>query len=610
MARLTTKLLLCTTLVAPSIAASQDLSGTVIELDEIVIFGGLLPTSLDTTGATIEVAETDEIIRAGVGVTAALDTLPGVSVSANGGLGGTATLRVRGLSGPYIGVQIDGIDVTDPSGPQTAFNFGTLTNGSLDRIAVVKGTQSAVYGSDAIAGVVELETWRPAADGVSGQVRVEAGSFETRAVDLSVGYLDERAELALSLGRVTSDGFSSRASDDENDGFEQSTLNLFAAYQVSDAIRLGVTGLWSDGSAEFDRSETDNTGEIDETRRAVRVFGEFEAGAWTHELSFSRFEIDRFDAGGFTQDFLGERDTIAYLAQGDISPTLSLALGADWTEERSELDGEAYDASNSAVFAEIKATPTDAVELSLTLRYDDYSDFDGQFSGRAALSYQLNEATLVRASLGTGYRAPSLYERFGPYAGSTPLDPEESLSFDLGIEHSYGDRGSVKATLFWSEIENLIGFGSGPNCLPSQAFGCYIQTDGTTETRGLELSGSYAITDRVRLSGAYTLTNAENNGDRVIRVPRHDLSLALEADVTDRFQVGLNVTRVADALDGFGTPTALDDYTVWDLSARYEITDTASVYGAIDNVGDVSYQTVRGFNAPERTIRFGIETSF
>ncbi len=114
----------------------------------------------------------------------------------------------------------------------------------------------------------------------------------------------------------------------------------------------------------------------------------------------------------------------------------------------------------------MKATPSDAVELSLTLRYDDYSDFDGQFSGRAALSYQLNEATIVRASLGSGYRAPSLYERFGPYAGSTPLDPEESLSFDLGIEHSYGDRGSVKATLFWAEIENLIGLGtsSGPAC--------------------------------------------------------------------------------------------------------------------------------------------------
>jgi vitamin B12 transporter len=610
MTRLTTKLLLCTTLVAPSLVAAQNVTDEPIELEEIVVFGGLLPTNLNTTGATIDVAESEDIQRGGLGAAAALDALPGVAVSANGGLGGSATVRVRGLSGPYVGVRIDGIDVADPSGPQTAFNFGTLTSGGLDRIAVVKGTQSAVYGSEAIAGVVEVESWRPRVDGSSGEAQAEVGSFETRAANLSFGFLDDRAELALSLGRVTSEGYSARENDDENDGFEQSRVNLFAAYQVSDTIRLGLAGIWSDGSAEFDRSEFDNTGEIDETRRGIRVFGELQAGAWTHELSFSRFEIDRFDAGGFTRDFQGERDTAAYLAQGDISSSMTLALGADWTEERSELDGDSYDASNSAVFAELKSTPTDSIELSLTLRYDDYSDFDGQVSGRAALSYQLNDATIVRASLGTGYRAPSLYERFGPYAGATPLDPEESLSFDLGIEHAYGNRGSVKATLFWAEIENLIGFGASSNCLPSQTFGCYIQTDGTTETRGLELSGSYALTDRITVSGAYTLTNAENNGDRVILVPRHDLSLALEADITDRLQVGLNMTRVADTLDGFGTPTALDDYTVWDVSARYDITDTASVYGAIDNVTDASYQTVRGFNAPERTIRFGVETSF
>lgn len=589
---------------------AQDVDGAVIELEDIVVFGGLLPTNLDTTGATIDVANSADIQREGASATAALDLLPGVAVSANGGLGSSATVRIRGLSGPYVGVRIDGIDVTDPSGPQTAFNFGRLTTGSLDRLAVVKGTQSAVYGSEAIAGVVEVETWRPEVSGVSGKAQLELGSFETRSANLSFGYLDDRAELALSLGRVTSEGYSARDTDDENDGFEQSLVNLFAAYQVSDAIRIGFNGFWSEGTAEYDQAATDPRGEIDETRRGVRMFGEVQAGAWTHELSFSRYQIERFDPVGFTRDFLGERDTVAYLATGDLSSGVSLAFGADWSEERAALDGDAYDASNSAVFAEVKATPTDAVELSLTLRYDDYSDFDGQLSGRAALSYRLDEATTVRASLGTGYRAPSLYERFGPYAGSTPLDPEESLSFDLGIEHSYGDRGTVKATVFWAEIDNLIGFGSGPNCLPSQTFGCYIQTDGTTETRGLELSGSYAITDRVRVSGAYTLTNTENDGERVVRVPRHDLSLALEADVTDRLQVGINMTRVSDTLDGFGTLTPLDDYTVWDVSARYAITDMASVYGAIDNVGDVSYQTVRGFNAPDRTIRFGVETSF
>lgn len=610
MTRLTSRLLLCSTLVAPSMVAAQDLGGTVITLEDIVVFGGLLPTDLETTGATIDVVDAEDIQRDGIAATAALADVPGVTVSGNGGLGGTATVRIRGLSGPYVGVRIDGIDVADPSAPQTSFNFGTLTTGSLDRIAVVKGTQSAVYGSDAIAGVVEIESWRPEVSGVSGKAQLEVGSFETRAANLSFGYLDDRAELAVSVGRVTSEGYPVRDTDDEDDGFEQNTLNLFAAYQVSDAIRLGVSGLWADGTAEFDRSATDSSGEIDETRRGLRLFGEVQTGAWLHELSFSRFETDRFDAEGFTREFLGARDTVEYLATGDLTSTMSLALGADWTEERAELDGDDYDASNAAVFAELKSTPVEALELSLTLRYDDYSDFDGQLSGRAALSYQLNDATLVRASLGTGYRAPSLYERFGPYAGSTPLDPEDSLSFDLGVEHSYGDRGSVKATLFWAEIDNLIGFGTGPNCLPSQAFGCYIQTDGTTETRGIELSGSYAITDRLRLSGAYTLTNTENDGDRVVRVPRHDFALALEADVTDRLQVGVNMTRVADALDGFGTLTPLDDYTVWDVTARYDITDAASVYGAIDNIGDESYQTVRGFNAPERTIRFGIETTF
>ncbi len=610
MTRLTKNLLLCTTLVAPSFVAAQDLGGDVIELEDIVVFGGLLPTNLETTGATIDIADSDDLTTAGLGTVAALDALPGISVTSNGGLGTQSSLRIRGLGDAYVGVRVDGIDVTDPASTQTRFNFGTLTTSALNRVAITKGTQSAIYGSDAIAGVVEIETWRPEFDGVSGRASAEVGSFDTYAGSLSLGYRDDRAEFALSFGRITSEGFSARDTDDENDGFEQSTANLFAAYQITDAIRVGVNGLWSDTTIEFDRSTTDSSGESDEIRRGARVFGEFDTGAWTHELSFSRYEIERFDAGGFTREFIGERDTVAYLARGELSPSLALAFGADWTEERSSLDGTEYDAANSAIFGEVKATPNDQVELSLTLRYDDYSDFDGQLSGRAALSYALTDATTLRASIGTGYRAPSLYERFGPFAGSGALDPESSRSIDLGIEHSYGSAGSVRATLFYTQIDDLIGFGAGPNCLPSQTFGCYTQLDGVTETRGLELSGTYALTDRIRLSGTYTLTDAETDGERLIRVPRHDLSVAVQADVTDRLQVGMNVTRVADILDGFGAPTPLDDYTVVDLSARYAITDTASAYAAIDNVADTDYETVRGFNAPERTIRFGIETSF
>lgn len=608
MTRLTTKFLLCTALSVPSFAMAQD--GGVIELDDIVVFGGLLPTNLETTGATIDIADSAALSSEGLSTTNALDALPGVSVTANGGLGTQSSLRIRGLADAYVGVRVDGIDVSDPSSTQTRFNFGTLTTGPLSRVAVIKGSQSAIYGSDAIAGVVEVETWRPEVDGLSGKVTAEVGSFETRAGALSLGFRDERAELALTLGRVSSEGYSARDTDDEADGFVQSSANLFAAYQVSDTIRIGLAGLWDDSTSEFDRSETDSSGEFEETRHGLRVFGEVQTGTWTHELSFSRFETERLDAGGFTREFIGERDTVAYLATGEISPAVQLAFGADWTEERASLDGDDYDAANSAVFGEVKYLPNAQTELSLTLRYDDYSDFDSQLSGRAALSYRLTDATTLRASFGTGYRAPSLYERFGPYAGASAPSPEESRSFDVGIEHAYGDRGSVRATVFWTEIEDLIGFGTSPDCLPSQTFGCYTQLDGTTVTKGLELSGSYALSDRVRLSGAYTLTNAETDGERLIRVPRHDLSLALEADVTDRLQLGVTVTRVADILDGFGAPTPLDDYTVIDLTARYAFNDTTAFYAAVDNVADTEYQTVRGFDAPERTIRFGLEAAF
>ena len=225
------------------------------------------------------------------------------------------------------------------------------------------------------------------------------------------------------------------------------------------------------------------------------------------------------------------------------------------------------------------------------------------------MSWQVDEQTTLRSSLGTGYRAPSLYERFGPFAAG-PLQPEDSLSLDLGVERDLAGRGSVRATLFWSEIDNLIQFASAPTCLPTQSFGCYTQVPGTTLTRGVELLGDYQITDRIELTGSYTLTSAKTAGQRVIRVPRHDLSLGLTADITDRLQMGVGVTHVADTLDGFGAPTPLEDYTVLDLTARYDLSDRTTFFAAIDNVTDTAYQTVRGFNEPERTYRLGIQAKF
>lgn len=588
------------TALAPLDAAAQQ--GFV--LDELVASAGLLPIAVNRTGATVETLDFGEISDGGLGVGQTLSTLPGVSLTSNGGLGTTATLRLRGLGGSYIGVRIDGIDVTDPSSTQTAFNFGTLTAGLPDRIEVLKGAQSAIYGSNAIAGVVDIRSWRPEAEGFSGRASLEAGTYGTVAATTSLGQKGARGEVALTFSRVVTDGFSARTSDTEDDGFDQTEVTLSAAFDATEDLRLGFSALYTDGRTEFDRSTVDPSGEIDQTRRGVRAYAELTTGAVDHEFGVSFFENERFDAGGFTKRFVGERRRLDYLGRTDLADGLTLAFGADWTEEKATLDGTAYKADSGAAFGEVQYAARPDLDLSLSLRYDSYSDFDDQLSGRAALAWRLPGDMILRAVLGTGYRAPSLYERFGPF-GSTTLTPETSRSAEIGLERRYGTESFVRATLFHSEIENLIDFDFGTSK--------YAQVPGTTTSKGVEVSGRHALSDRIALTGAYTYTDATGANGRLVRVPRHDLSLGLAARLGDRTEAQLGLQAVADRIDTNpfpNPPSDIADYTLVNLGVSYALTDRAEAYLRVENLFDESYEPVRGYNGTGRAIQVGLRASF
>ena len=177
------------------------------ELDEAFVFSGLLPVDVNRTGASVEVVTEDDLSGAAQSVQEVITRLPGISVVANGGLGQESTLAIRGLGETYIGVTFDGIEVTDPAAPTNAFAFGQLTRAAVGRLEVAKGTQTAVYGSDAIAGAVNITSWRPEADGFSGQATVEAGSNETYAATLSLGSRFEDGEVAFTASRIVTDGY-------------------------------------------------------------------------------------------------------------------------------------------------------------------------------------------------------------------------------------------------------------------------------------------------------------------------------------------------------------------------------------------------------------------
>ncbi|TNF58551.1 MAG: TonB-dependent receptor [Rhodobacteraceae bacterium] len=588
------------------------------DLGEIVIFANQTETEAFRVGVTVETLDADDIESGPAsGVAETLDRLPGISVNANGGPGKSASLFVRGLPDRYTAVRLNGIDITDPSSVQTQYNWGGLSGAGLDRIEVLKGSQSALYGSEAIAGVINMTTFRPTENGMSYRFGVEIGSFDTLRTDVSVGYRSDTAMLALTLSQVDTDAFSAadeNQGNTETDPFKGRLALLSGRFAVSDIVTLGFDAIYEEQETNIDAGggvggDADRPFFTD--RKGARVYAEIETGTVSHEIGLSRFETTRQDPlTPFGSPRFDSSRTEADWIATTTAPLGPLAFGLAWTEEEATFSNGTFAYRTASAFAEYQMALGEDVDLTLSGRYDDNSRFGGALTGRAALAWRPAEGTVVRASLGTGFRAPSLNELFGPFNTLVPnpaLEPEESRSAELGIEHRYSGGAFVKATVFYTEIDNLIGFVSGP---PPLFLGGYTQTPGTSTAKGLELSGELPLGQGFSLIGAYTLTDSRlATGERQPRVPRHDLLLGIAAEMGNGWAGQVLVNHVADRIDGF--PAApVPDYTVATLQISYDVTEAATAYLRIENLFDEEYQTAAGFGTSDRAVYFGIRANF
>lgn len=587
------------------------------DLGTIVLSSSLTPVELGRTGATVEVLEGDQVGKNDTSVINRLDRLPGVNSTANGGVGTTTSIQIRGLPARYVGVRINGMDVSDPANGRQEFNFGGLTASGIQSIEVLKGSQSALYGSQAIAGVVNLTTFSPEKLGFSGEASVEAGSFDTYSGSLSAGYKSERGHVALSLGRIETDGISAQSFNQEKDEFRQTTIDLTGAYDLTDTLTIGAALHYRDGKVEIDRNAAsafgpaDETGENYFTEWGARVFSTLTTGAVTHTLSYSHFDIDRDDPKGFTRKFTGERQKLEYLGSADLGVGTVVNFGGEHQEEKFTNDAQRGSASNTAVKAELLISATDQVDLSAALRFDDNSDFGGKTTGRLAAVWRPVEDLAFRAVIGTGYRAPSLYERFGTYGVAT-LTPEESISYELGVEKTFASAGYVKATLFYTDIDDLIDYDGNSTACGNLFPGCYDQIPGTTTSKGIELSGAYDLTSGLTIFGAYTYTDVKTSGARLARTPKHDFTVGLSNDFTDQLSGYVDIRHVADVVPSAFAPAGhkVGDYTLVGTGISYDVTDKAELYLRIENLFDEDYETAGGYNQPGRAAYVGLRASF
>lgn len=619
---------------APMAAAAQD----TFLLDEINASANLETTAVDRSGSTVSIVTEDELRAAGdTRLTDYLARLPGVTVTPTGPVGARTGIALRGASQNYVAVRIDGIEVNDPSLTQVAFDFGGLTTADISRIEVLKGSQSALYGSSAIGGVIDITTRRAKEIGTEQSVAIEAGSYDSLRASYGLATKTENAELAFTLSHVYTGGFSAADENDgntEEDGYRATRLSLYGHRDFENGLRLGFSAFAEDSRGEYDpqfyadptRSFSVALGDgetYDEVvkvdKRGLRVFAEFATGAVEHEISASFYEIERRYHDGETflsydpatyavtgsyyassdTRYVGTRTKIRYQGSLALGLNARISFGADTEREEYDQSGTYgsldADSRTSGVFAELAWAPTDRLDVTVSARHDDHSEFGGQTTGRVALAFRPADDLIVRGAVGTGYRAPSLYE-LNSFYGDPTLDPEKSLTAELGVEKRFGERARLRATAFYLEVDDLIDY--------SFATTSYAQVPGTSRRSGVELEGVFTLGTWGTLSAAYTYTDSATNASSSwLSVPRHTASLGLDAEIAPRLTAGVRALYAADR-------GGLDDFGVVNGTIRYQVAENTEAYLRVENLFDEDYQYVSGYGTSDRAVYVGLRQNF
>ncbi|ARO13872.1 TonB-dependent receptor [Ketogulonicigenium robustum] len=562
-------------------------------LGPIVISAGLAPIAANRTGVVAEVIE-DADSGGQTALSTLLQGLPGFNLTQSGGYGQTSGFTLRGASQNYVPVFIDGIDVTDPSMGQVAFDFATLTTGGLQRIEVLPGSQSAIYGARAVGGAINITSATATQSGTHYRADAEYGSRNTRALSFGVAHLDDHLSATATLSTLATDGISAVAGGAEDDAADATRLGFNLAYTLDNGAVIGGAGFAARAHADYDDfgADADNTSRSDST--GVRLYADFDAAGLRHTVAISHYGIERdYDEAYGSTHYTGTRNKLSWLATTALSETTGLTFGADTTREVYDESGM-YGASNgkntiTGVFAEGTFALRPDFDLSASIRHDDHSAFGSYDSARLAAVWRASRDWTLRGQVGNGFRAPSGYELFGPY-GNAGLRPETSQSSEFSVEYALPADGFVRATWFDLKIDDLIDWVGGS----------YQQVAGTTHRQGAVIEGEVALTAWLRATASYTRTQSTPMSANVVG---DAYLLGLAAQLGDATVARFDVKHAADR-------ATLPDYTVANLAVTHDFTESLQGRFRIENLFDADYQLVSGYGTAGRSVFVGLGADF
>lgn len=569
----------------------------------------------------------------------ALREVPGVAVSRSGGLGSLSQIRIRGAEANHALVLIDGVEANDPASLDE-FNFAHLLSAGIERIEILRGPQSALWGADALAGVVNVITLAPR-EGIYAKAGAEAGSFATRQVSGILNAGDESYGAVIDGGYLKSDGINIARTGREKDGYENASLDGRGFVELAPELVLSLNLRHVNSESEFDSGfplpvDSADFTEAEQTygrmqAKATLLHGALEliaGAARTHTVSdnfastsfdFHNIErVSRVEAGKSKFDLQGNYFWTGSGLGFALDQRLSVLAESERKTFVQEVPGfsdadQDQNETSQAIAAEYGLALGDAAFLSLGLRHDWNERFADNTTWRATLSVPVLEwDARLHASAGTGVKNPDFFELFGfvpsTFVGNPDLGPEKSLGFDAGVEKHFGGMLKLDVTYYSADLRDEIF--TDFSVFPFTA----RNASGTNKRDGVEVAASADLGNGLTLNAAYTYANSTADGAQELRRPRHIASF----DAGYRFDEGRAFLNLSVALHGSQKDTdfttfrsvTLDSYTLVRLAGAYEIHPGVKLTARIENAFNEHYEEVFGYRTQGFAAYAGLSVAF
>jgi len=597
--------LLATALLLSSLPVSS-LAGDPAELEPVIVTATRTAQTEDQTLASVTVIDREDIERMQArSVPDALRGIPGLSISNSGGRGQPTTFFLRGTDSDHVLVLIDGVKVGSPTlGPAP---FQDYPIDQIERIEVVRGPRSSLYGSEAIGGVIQIFTRRGGGP-VAPRLTVGGGSHRTANGSFGLSGGGDDGWFDASVRFEDSDGFNACRGEPlvagcfvfepDRDGYRNVAGHARAGYRFGDSAEVDLHWTRSETDTEFDGSEFggNESSTLQQVAGAKASLSPLQDWSLTLAAGRSWDQLDVSFNGSFLDTFDTTRDTLSWQNDLYLGTDQILTAGIDYQDDRVDgtVDYAVRSRSNTGVFGQYQGG-FGHHRIKTSLRYDDNEQFGGHTSGDGAWGYTLSNGLRLSASYGTAFKAPTFNDLYFPFFGNPDLDPETSRSAEVGIAGAWGDT-HWSVSLYQTDIDDLIAFDAivqaPANIDRARIRG--LEASGTTRVASWDLSANLTLLDpKNRSSGS-------NAGNLLPRRPQQTFRLDLDRAL-GRLRLGGTLFAAGRCFDDFANRVRLDPYALVDLRAEYDFTESLRLQGRIEKLFDEDYETAAFYNQPGRS---------